>query len=153
MNRLPLGNTRGNDFHRTSLACLNGALAVEWIPQRIEHASDDGIPNRHTQQGTQGFDFVTFLNRQEVAEDDDPDAVLFQIQRQPSRTVGELDHFTGHHTRESINSCNTVTDFENGTDFADVNFTVKLLDLCLQDRCDLIAIELHWTDFRLNVSL
>ena len=51
--------------------------------------------------------------------------------RQADRAVGELHHFTGHHAGETVNPGDPVTDFQDGSDLADIDLAVELLDLLL----------------------
>ena len=50
------------------------AFAVERIAQRIDHAADHGVADRHAQQLAGARDLVAFVDLQVVAEDDDADA-------------------------------------------------------------------------------
>ena len=70
---------------------------------------------------------------QVVAEDDDADGVLFEVERQADRAVGELDHFVGHDAGEAVDAGDAVADFQHAADFADVDLRRELLDFLLDD--------------------
>ena len=142
-HRLSLGDTGGDDFNGAGDVGLNRAFTVQRVAQRVQYTADDGIAGRNTQKGAECLDFVSFLNRQIVSEDDDADAVFFQVKRQSDGAVGELNHFAGHDARQTINAGDPVTDFQYGTDFADVDLAVEVLDLLLQDRCDFVTAKFH----------
>ena len=101
-------NSTGRGFGR-----VERSLAVERAAQRIEHATDDRIADWHRQQLAGGADFVAFLNLQVVAENDDADTVLFEVERQPRHAAGKLDHLAGHHARQPIHASDAVADFEH----------------------------------------
>ena len=132
-NGLPFGNTCCDDFNRACGIGLNRSLAVQCVAQRIEYATDDCITCRNRQQCSECFDFVAFLNGQEVTENDHADGVFLEVERESNRTVGKLNHLTGHDSRESVNASDAVTNFKDGTDFANIDFAIELLNLFLQD--------------------
>ena len=58
------------------------ALAVERIAQRIDDAADHRLADRHLQQLAGGADLVALGDLEVVAEDDDADGVLFEVEGQ-----------------------------------------------------------------------
>jgi hypothetical protein len=88
VNRLPFGDAGGDDFHRPLLGRFDGPLTIQRVAQRVEHAADDAVAHRDAQQLAQRLDFVAFVDRQVVTQDDDTDAVLFQIESQPMTPLG-----------------------------------------------------------------
>ena len=70
---------------------------------------------------------------QVVAEDDHADRVLFQVEGQPDDAVGKLDHFAGHHARQAVDARNAVADFQDASDFADVDLGFVVLNFLLEN--------------------
>ena len=143
LHRLPLGDARGDDFDRAALLGDDRALAVERVAERIDHAAEQLVADRHAQQAARAADFVAFGDLQVVAEDDDADGVLFEVERQADRAVGELDHLLGHDAGEAVDAGDAVADFQHAADFADVDLRRELLDFLLNDGGDFVAIEFH----------
>ena len=48
-----------------------------------------------------------------------------------------------HDTGEAVNTGDSVANLKHCPDFADVDLTVELLDLLLQDRSDFVTTEFH----------
>ena len=125
-HRLALGDARGHDFDVAALGGDDRAFAVERIAQRIDHAADHGVADRHAQQPAGAFDFVAFVDRQVVAQDDHADRVLFEVEGQADDAAGELDHFAGHDARQAVDARNAVAHFQHATDFADVDLRLEV---------------------------
>ena len=78
-----------------------------------------------------------------VAEDDDADGVLFEVQREAEGPVLELHHLRGHDLLEAVDPGDAVTDLEDGADLVDVEVDVEGLDLLADDRADLVGPDLR----------
>ena len=74
LHRLALGDAGGDDLDRAALAGDDRALAVERVAERIDHAAEQRVADRHAQQPAGAADLVAFVDLQVVAEDDDADA-------------------------------------------------------------------------------
>ena len=57
--------------------------------------------------------------------------------------LGNCDHFAGHDVGEAVDAGDSVTNFENGAYFTDIDAVFVLLNLFLNDRCDFVCVELH----------
>ena len=142
-NRLSFGNTRSDDFNRTRFAGIDRSFPIERVAQRIKYAADDRITDGNRKQRAQGFHLIAFVDLEIVAEDDDTDAVFFEVKCQADDATGKLNHFTGSDVGQSMHPCDTITDFENGPDFADINLAFVLLDLLLYDGSNFVSTDLH----------
>ena len=120
-HRLPLGDAGGDEFDRPALGGGDRALAVERIAERIEHAAEHGIADRHATAACPCSDLVPFVDLEVVAENDDADGVLFEVERQADDAAGELDHLAGHDARQAVDAGDAVADFQHRADFADVD--------------------------------
>ena len=139
----PLGHAGGKRFHRAAMGGDDGALAIERVAERVEHAADHRLSNRHAEQFAGAAHLVPFGDLQIVAEDDHADRVFLEVEREAGDATGELDHFSGHHAGQAPHARNAVAHFEHAADFADVNARFVAADLLTEYRGDLVCIEFH----------
>jgi hypothetical protein len=142
-HRLPLGHARRQQFDRALHRAVDGAFLIQGPAKRVQHSSDHGVAGRDREQASERFDLVAFLDVQVIAQDDDSDAALFQIEGQAVHAIGELDHLVGHHVRQAVDAGDPVADLDHRADLADIDLALELFDLLLQDRCDFCRIEFH----------
>ena len=109
------------------------AFAVERVAQRIDDAADERVADRDRQQLAGRPDFVPFCDLQVVAEDDDADGVLFQVEALARDAAGELDHFAGHGRRQAVDARDAVADFDHATDFAGLDLAAEVFNFLLDD--------------------
>ena len=147
-HRLPFGHAGGQELDRPPLGGGDRAFAVQRVAQRIEHAADHGVADRYRQQLAQRADLVPFVDLEVVAQNDDPDAVLFQVEGQPVHAVGKRDHLARHHVGQSVDVGDPVADVQHRAHFADVQLALVLLDLFLDDRGNFVSIESHRVPLR-----
>ena len=121
----------------------NRRPAVDRLAQRIHHAANDRITDRHFQQASGGLDGVAFLDVQIVAENDRADGVLFQIEHLPHRAVLEFQQLAGHGIAQAIDAGDAVTDFDDRADFIDLQALFKAGDFLLQDAGDFRDVDCH----------
>jgi hypothetical protein len=143
MDRLSFGNASSDDFDRASDRCIDWTFAIERVSKRIENATDNRVTGWNAEEGAEGSDFIPFTDAQVVPENDDPDRFFFEVERQSDHAAGKFDHFARHDARQSVNACDPIADFENGSDFSDIDLAAELLDLFLNDGCDFIRVKLH----------
>ena len=68
-NRLTFGHARGDDFNRPAILGDDRAFAVERVAERIDHAAEQFVADRHAQQAAGAADFVAFGDLQVVARE------------------------------------------------------------------------------------
>ena len=139
-------DARGDDFHRSPLGGHHRPFAVQGISQGIEHASDDRLADGNGKQLAKRPYFIPFLNLQVIPEDNDADAVFFQVESQPAHPVGELDHLIGHDARQAMDAGNAVAHLQHRADFADIEVALEVLEFRLNDGSDFISAKLHRFD-------
>ena len=108
------------------------ALAVDRIAERIDHAAEQALADRHVHDGAGALDGVAFLDGAVVAEDHDADIVAFEVQRHALDAAGKLDHLAGLHIVEAVDAGDAVADRQHLADFADLGFLAEILDLALR---------------------
>ena len=142
-HRQSLGHARRPGFDVAALAGDDRTLAVDWISQRVDHAADHGVADRHAQQPARALDLVALGDLQVVPENDNAHRVLFEVEGQADGAVGKLDHFAGHHARQAVDARDAVAHFEHATDFAHVDLRLEGLNFRLDHRSDLVCFESH----------
>ena len=60
---------------------LDRALAVDRIAERVDHAAEQALADRHVDDGAGALDGLAFLDLAVGAEDHDADIVGFEVQR------------------------------------------------------------------------
>ena len=88
-------------------------------------------------------DLVAFVDREVVAENDDADGVLFEVEGQAVDAAGKLDHFAGHDARQAVDARDAVAHLDHAADLADVDLRLVLLNFLLDYGSDLVGFEFH----------
>ena len=97
--------------------------------------------DRHFEQCAGRSHFVAFDDFQVVAEDDDADRTLFQIERQPADLgAGEFDHLAGHDAGQAVDAGDAVPDFQHFPHLTGFDLLAVLLDLLLEDADNFISV-------------
>src|SRR5262249_30164177 len=119
-------------------------LVVERVAQWIDDAADEGVTDRHAQQRAERADLVALLDVLVVAEDDDADRRLFEVERLPlDAGAGELDHLAGHDAGQAVDARDAVADLEDAPRLARIDALAVLINFRLQNRNDLAGSEAH----------
>src|SRR5262249_7441197 len=130
LDRLALGDPRGDALHRPGLGGQDRALAVERVAPRVHDATDHRVADGHAEQFAGRPDLVPLLDLQVVAEDDDGDGRLFQVKCQPADLGrGELDHLAGHDGGQAVDAGDAVAHLEDAADLPDVLAGPEVLEL------------------------
>ena len=133
LHRLTTGDPGSGVLQRPRLTGDDRSLAVEGVTERTNDATDQGVTDRHGEQGSGGLDFIPFLNLQVVTEDDHPDGGLFEVEAQPTDPALELDHFARHRVREANHARNPVADLDHTTDFSCLDLSAKVFNFLLEN--------------------
>ena len=128
---------------RRALVGLDRALAVDRIAERVDHAAEQALADRHVDDGAGALDGLAFLDLAVVAEDHDADVVDFEVERHAAHAVLELDHLAGLHVVEAVDAGDAVADRQHLADFGDFRLLAEILDLILQDRGDFCGADIH----------
>ena len=128
---------------RIALLGLDRALAVDRIAERVDHAAEQALADRHVDDGAGALDGLAFLDLAVVAEDHDADVVGFEIERHAAHAVLELDHLAGLHVVEAVDAGDAVADRQHLADFGDFGLLAEILDLVLQDCGDFCGADIH----------
>ncbi|MCY1234554.1 hypothetical protein D9M72_471390 [compost metagenome] len=109
VNRLALGHAGRLEFQCTGGLSLDFAEVVDRLAQRVNHAAEEGVANRHGQNLTRAVDFLAFFDSGEVTEDDDTDFADVEVLGQAQRAVFETKQLVRHDRGKALNTGDAVT--------------------------------------------
>ena len=97
------------------------ALAVEGLAQGVDDAADHGRAGRDLHDAAGPLDDVPFADEVALAEEDDADVLLLEVQGQAEDAAGELQELVGHDPVEAVDAGDAVADRGDRPDLADVD--------------------------------
>ena len=109
------------------------ALLVDRLAQRVDHAADHRLADRHAEQPAGRRDRVAFLDPGVFAQDHHADRRLLEVQRDALDAVLERHHLAGHEPREAVDARDAVADLEDLAHLAPRDLGGELLDLTLDN--------------------
>ena len=143
MHRLARNDAGRLHVDARALVGLDRALAVDRIAERIDHAAEQALADRHVHDRARALDGLAFLDLAVVAEDHDADVVGFEIERHAAHAVLELDHLAGLDVVEAVDARDAVTDREHLPDFRDLGLLAEILDLLFEDVGNFCGADIH----------
>src|SRR5215216_1763555 len=126
---------------------IDRSCVVDWTTERIDNASDELGSDGDFEHARRAADFIALLEDEIVAEDDGADVVFFEVQGERRDLVAclggsDFEHLAGHRGGEAIYASNTVLNFEDGTDFFNVQVAeVSRFDFAKKDVLDFAGAE------------
>ena len=121
-----------------------GALAVDRVAERVDHAAEQRLADRHVDDRAGALDDVALADVAVGAEDHDADVVGLEVQRHAADAAGELDHLAGLDVVEAVDAGDAVADGEHPADLRDLGLLAEVLDLLLEDRGDFSGLDRHY---------
>ena len=143
VDRLAHDDAGGDALDRAGLRRLDLALAVERLAERVHHPADQRVADRHLHDAAGGLDLVALLERGVVAQDQDADGLLLEVEGHAHDPVRELEQLLGERAGEAVDLGDAVAHLDDGADAADVDALVESLDLAADDRRDLVGSNRH----------
>src|SRR3954464_2140076 len=143
MHRLARNDAGRLDVDAAALLGLDRTLAVERIAERIDHAAEQTLADRHVHDRARALDGLAFLDLAVVAEDHDADVVGFEIERHAAYAVLELHHLAGLHVVEAVDARDAVADRQHLAHFGDLGLLAEILDLLFQDGGNFRGADVH----------
>ncbi len=143
VHRFPRNDAGRLDVHAAAFGTFDRALAVNRVAERVDHAAEQALADRHVHDGTGPLDRVAFLDVPVRTEDHDTDIVDFEVQRHSPDSAGKFDHFTGLDIVEAVDARDAVADRQHLTDFGDLGFLAEIFDLFLEDCGDFRGPDIH----------
>ena len=130
-------------FHRHGAVGGHRAFAVQRAAQRVNHASDQGVANRHLDDLACRLDPVAFFDRVGIAENRRAHDIRFQVEGEAQHVVSEIEQLVGPDALQALNAGDTVTYLQDGANVDEGEVTAKLLDLTPDERYDLLSPDCH----------
>ena len=119
------------------------ALAVDRLPERIHHAADELLADRHGDDAARPLDRVPFANLGVLAQQHRADAVFFEIERDAVHAMRELEHLAGHGFLDTMHPGDAVTDRHDRADLGDIDVDGVAADLVANDLGDFFRFDVH----------
>ena len=113
---LALHHRRGLQFQRATGVGLDVALAVDRLAERVDHAAEEGVADRHREHLAGALDLLALFDLLEVTEDHRADAVLVEVQRHTEHATGELEQLLRHHRGQALDVGDAVAGVDDGAD-------------------------------------
>jgi len=110
MLRLPVDDAGGLDLELPVVVGLDRALAVDRDAQRVDHAAEHRLADRHLHDLAGPLDRHAFLDFEVRPEDDGADVVLFQVEGHAHDPARKFEQLVGHRVFESVQTGDAVAD-------------------------------------------
>ena len=118
-------------------------LAVDRLAERVDHAAEHLVADRHRDDAAGALHLVAFLDLLELAEEHRADAVLFEVERDAEDAVRKRDHLAGHGPFDAADARDTVADRHDVADFGHVHVDRIVADLIANDAGDVFSSDVH----------
>ncbi len=143
LDALPVDDARGDALDRVELGRRDGTLVVDRAAERVDDASDERRSDGHLDDAPRAADLLALLDLLRFAQEHDADLVLLEVEREAEDVVPEVDELARHDLVEAVDARDAVSDREHGADLGHVDRLLVAGQLLLQDRRDLVRLDLH----------
>src|ERR1700733_5113690 len=152
-HRLAIDYTWSNSFQRVALVGLHGPFAVQRLPERIHHAPNHPLANRHGHNSVRALHRIAFTNLGVVAQQHRTDLIFFQVQGDAEYAVREFQHFARHAPVQTVNARDAVADGNHRADLLHRDRLLIIFDLLAQYLGDLVCLDIRhpWLLFRFQL--
>ena len=118
-------------------------LAVDRLAERVHHAADHLLADRHRDDAARALHDVAFGDGLVLAEEHRADAVLFEVQRDAEDAVRELEHLARHGVVDAVHARDAVAHRDDRADLGDVDVDGVAADLVADDLGDFFGFDVH----------
>ena len=94
----------------------DGALAIDRLANRVHHAADELLAYGHIDDATRAAYDIALSDVAVVAEDDDADVVLLEVEGDPKDAVFKLQHLARQAIAQAIGTRDAVAHLEDAPD-------------------------------------
>ncbi len=95
-------------------------LAVDRLAERIDHAPDQAVADRHRGDAPGAADPHPLFDAGVFAHDDDADGIILEVEGDPPYPIRELDQFLGLHVGQTGDAGDPIAGLEHGADILDL---------------------------------
>ncbi len=125
-----------------NLIAGDGALVVDGLAERVDHAADHGVAHGHAHDASGALDFVAFFDLGVFAEQHHADLIFFQVHGDAGHAVREREQFAGHDFVESIDARDAVAQRDDGASLVHGDLGFVVLDLLADQFRDFVCFDL-----------
>ena len=143
LDRLAVDDARRDAFDRRLLLGGDRALAVQWLPERVDHSAEHRVADRNGHDAPGPLYGVAFLDLGRFAEQHRTYAVFLEVQRDAEDAVRELEHLGGHRAVDPVQPRDAVPHRHDRADFRDIDVECVVPELFLDDPGDLVCFYCH----------
>jgi len=117
------------------------ALAVDGLPERVHHPSDQRVADRDREDPTGRLDRLTLLDLLGLTEDDGTDRALVEVEGETEHTALELEQLVDRRLGQPGDAGDAVTDLEHTAHAGGLGRRRERLDVLAQRGCDLVGVD------------
>src|SRR5207302_7014889 len=143
VDSLACDDARSDPLHGERLAGLDRPLVVERNTEWVDDAAEQLVADRDLEQATCGLDLVAFVQVAEVAEDDGPHLVFFEVQGQPVDLVRKFEQLARHRVLQAVDLGDAVAHGDDSTYIGRHEACIKVLEPLFDDFRDLFGADSH----------
>ena len=108
------------ELNSLSLVRLDWTKTINWSTEWINDSTEHTVTDWDIDDGTGSLNDISLLDLSIVTQDDDTNIVSLQVKGHTHNSGVELNHLSCLDLHETEDSCNTITDRDNGTEFLKV---------------------------------
>ncbi|CAB4864703.1 unannotated protein [freshwater metagenome] len=115
LDGLTLDDGRSLQFEHATRLGLDRAKTIDRVAERIDHAAEEGITDRHRENFTGAAHGLAFGDLRAIAEEHDTDFTHVQVQGETKQATLELQQLVGHCRVEAFNAGNAVAGLDDSS--------------------------------------
>ena len=139
LDRLAVQDAGSRGFDSTVIGSFDGAFAVDGLTQGVDNTPNHPFTDRDRNDLAGAMDAAAFLDPAVIAQQNDGNAVFFQVLGHAVGAALKLDQFTGHAVVQAGGTGNTVADHCDSAGLALLDRILVVFDLGTDDAGDLFG--------------
>ena len=147
-HRLAVDDAGGKALDGQALRGGDRSLVVDGLAQRVHHAANHPLADRHAENRPGALDLVALVQLGVVAQNHRAYRILFQAEGQSGDAVREAEQFAGHDLVQAMQAGDAVAQRGDGPDFVHLDLRVVVRDLLAKKLRNLVCLDLsHFCPF------
>src|SRR3954453_3303549 len=142
LDRLAVDDARRETLDRVALVRVDRTLAVNRHAERVHDAADHRLSDRDRHDDAGALDLVALFDRGGVAQENDADVVLLEVERESGDIVRERDELARHDALESVDARDSVTNRSHGSDLGYIDAAADARQLLPDNLCDFFCFQI-----------